>query len=234
MSKRTGGAAETQAGSAASTKSAEKTLLASVLLSAPGPLVMGLGLLLGRSSTQLADFVRRTAELVAIIVSWLVYRITHRSGDGDRDDARAEAADARTSAEAADHKAKLERLANTAVGIAMCIGGLAMLAVAFRTTDGEKGNVIPALVIAVLGVTVNAWFWLRYRKLDRAHPNAIVAVQSNLYRTKTIVDTCVTAALATVAIAPASAAAAYMDIAGTIVVAIYLIGNGAVTAFKAA
>src|SRR5690606_28324767 len=140
---------------------------------------------------------------------------------------------ARTSA-AADHKAKLERLANTAVGIAMCIGGLAMLAVAFRTTAGEKGNVIPALVIAALGVAFNAWFWLRYRKLDRANPNAIVAVQTNLYGTKTIVDTSVTAALATVAIAPASPAAAYMDIAGTIVVAVYLVGNGAVTAFKAA
>ena len=47
----------------------QRTLLAAMLLSLPGPLVLGAGLLLGRSSTQLADFIRRTAELGAIIVS---------------------------------------------------------------------------------------------------------------------------------------------------------------------
>ena len=40
------------------TKSGTKTLLLSVLMSAPGPLVVGLGLLAVRSSTQIADFVR--------------------------------------------------------------------------------------------------------------------------------------------------------------------------------
>ena len=39
-------------------KSRSQTLLASVLLSAPGPVVIGLGLLVGRSSTQMADFLR--------------------------------------------------------------------------------------------------------------------------------------------------------------------------------
>ena len=45
----------------------QRTLLAAMLLSLPGPLVLGAGLLLGRSSTQLADFIRRTAELGAQI-----------------------------------------------------------------------------------------------------------------------------------------------------------------------
>ena len=58
------------------TKSGSRTLLMSVLMSAPGPLVVGLGLLSGRSSTQIADFVRRSAELLAIIMSFVVYRIT--------------------------------------------------------------------------------------------------------------------------------------------------------------
>lgn len=53
-------------------QSGERTLLASVLLSSPGPIVVGAGLLIGRSSTQLADFIRRTAELAAIVVSWAV------------------------------------------------------------------------------------------------------------------------------------------------------------------
>ncbi len=190
-------------------KSGERTLLASVLLSAPGPLVVGIGLALGRSSTQLADFIRRTAELVAIIVSWVIFRVTNKDGEQD-----------------AAKKARLERVAGLCVGVAMCVSGTAMLALALFTQGGEKGNVVPGLVIAILGVTTNAWFWLCYRKLNRAQPNAILAVQSRLYRAKALVDACVTAALATVAGAPASVAAFYMDLAGSVAVALYLIISG--------
>lgn len=59
-------------------KSGERTLLASVVMSSPGPIVVGVALYFGRSSTQLADFIRRSAELIAIIVSWIVFRIVQR------------------------------------------------------------------------------------------------------------------------------------------------------------
>lgn len=192
--------------------SGKKTLFASVLLSAPGPVVVGVGLLLGRSSTQLADFMRRTAELIAILVAWAVYNATHKREDMD-----------------AQNKARLERIANLCVGAAMCVSGAAMLVAALFSGGGEKGNVIPGLAIAILGVITNTWFWFRYRRLDRNSPNAILAVQSRLYRAKSLVDTCVTAALAAVAIAPASATAHYMDIAGSVVVAAYLAVSGAIT-----
>ena len=45
-------------------RSGYRTLRLSVLLSAPGPLVLGLGLMVGHSSTQISDFTRRTAELM--------------------------------------------------------------------------------------------------------------------------------------------------------------------------
>lgn len=198
-------------------KSGERTLLASVLLSAPGPLVMGLGLFLGRSSTQLADFIRRTVELAAIIVSWVVYRTTHKSVEID-----------------AARGARLERMANRTVGAAMCLSGAAILLVALLASGGEKGNVVPGLVIALLGVVTNSWFWLRYRALNRASPNAILAVQSKLYRAKSLVDACVTAALVAVVVSPGSAAAHFLDIAGSAAVAVYLTVNGAVTIVGAA
>lgn len=193
-------------------KSARKTLLASVILSSPGPVVVGLGLLVGRSSTQLADFIRRTAEFAAIIVSWVIYGVTNKDADVDR-----------------RRKTRLERIANLCVGAAMCLSGAAMLLITFLSNHSEKGNVIPGLVIAILGVTTNTWFWLRYRKLDRENPNVILAVQSKLYRAKSLVDACVMISLAAVAIAPASMAATYMDIAGSVVVAVYLIINGVIT-----
>ncbi len=196
-------------------KSGQRTLLASVILSAPGPVVVGLGLLVGRYSTQLADFIRRTAEFVAIVVSWVIYGMTNQDADAD-----------------AKRKTRLERTANLCVGAAMCLGGAAMLLIAFLSDHSEKGNVIPGLIIAVLGVIANTIFWLRYRKLNRENPNAILAVQSRLYRAKSLVDTCVTLALATVAIAPASMAALYMDIAGSVAVAVYLIVNGVITCIR--
>lgn len=192
--------------------SGQKTLLTSVVMSTPGPLVVGIGLALGRSSTQLADFIRRTAELIAIVVSWVIYRATNNAADVD-----------------IQRKKRLERIANLCVGAAMCLSGAAMLLIAVLSDHGEKGNVIPGLVIALLGVLTNTWFWLRYRRLDREAPNAILAVQSRLYRAKALVDACVTIALSTVAIAPASTAALYMDIAGSVVVAVYLLINGIMT-----
>ena len=39
-------------------KSGYQTLLTSMLLSSPGPLVLGLGLTVGHSSRQLSDFTR--------------------------------------------------------------------------------------------------------------------------------------------------------------------------------
>ena len=193
-------------------KLGERTLLASVVLSSPGPIVVGIGLFLGKSSTQLADFIRRTAELAAIIVSWAVYRVTHKGTEYDE-----------------NHRLRLERIANYCVGAAMCLSGIAMLIVALLYPAEEKGNVIPGLIIAILGVTTNTWFWIRYRMLNKANPNSILAIQSRLYSAKAVVDTCVAAALIVVAISPGSPAAYFMDIAGSGAVALYLFINGAVT-----
>jgi divalent metal cation (Fe/Co/Zn/Cd) transporter len=190
-------------------KSGERTLLASVVMSSPGPIVVGVALFFGRSSTQIADFIRRAAELVSIIVSWIVFRILHKSGEPD-----------------VVRKDKLERTANLCVGIAMCLSGAAMLFIALFSPNIEKGNVIPGLVIAVLGVTTNSWFWLRYRKLNREKPDAIFAVQSKLYCAKSVVDACVTISLTVVAAAPTSPTARYVDLGGSIIVAVYLIMNG--------
>ena len=192
-----------------SKKSGSRTLLMSVLLSAPGPLIIGLGLLVGRSSTQIADFIRRSAELLAIIMAYVVYQITTK--DGVCDEVR---------------KAKLERLSNIFVGAMMCVGGTFMVALALLSDNADKGNVIPGLVIALLGVIANSIFWVKYTKLNNAEPNAILAVQARLYRAKTLVDGCVTTALLSVVIAPASQLSIWLDFIGSIIVAVYLIWCG--------
>ena len=195
-----------------SPKSGSRTLLWSVLMSSPGPLVVGLGLLAGRSSTQIADFVRRSSELLAIVMAFVVYRLT--TGHGSCDEVR---------------KTRLERISNTFVGAMMCIGGGFMVMLTLLSDGADKGNVIPGLTIAVLGVIANTLFWRKYTRLNRAEPNAILAVQARLYRAKSLVDGCVTIALLSVAIAPGSRLSVQLDFIGSLIVAAYLIWCGVKT-----
>lgn len=196
-------------------KSGGRTLLWSVLMSSPGPLILGVGLIFGRSSTQIADFVRRSSELLAIIMSFAVFRLTTK--DGYTDTAK---------------KEKLERLTNIFVGAMMCLGGGIMLVLAFVSEEGEKGNVIPGLCIAVLGVVANTVFWRRYTALNKKEPNSILAVQARLYRAKSLVDACVTLALGSVAVFPGSEFSAWLDLIGSAVVAVYLIWCGIKTVWE--
>ena len=196
-------------------KSGAKTLLWSIIMSSPGPLVVGLGLLAGRSSTQIADFVRRSAELLAIIMSFVVYTTVTKKGTTDE-----------------IKKEKMERASNIFVGSMMCLAGAIMVALALTINNEDKGNVIPGLAIAVLGVIANSIFWRRYTRLNKSEPNPIMAVQSRLYRAKTFVDASVTIALLSVLIAPKTMISYWLDIIGSIIVAIYLIWCGVQTVIE--
>ena len=196
-------------------KSGERTLLMSVLMSSPGPIVVGAGLFMGQSATQLADFIRRTAELLSIIISFVVYKVVHKKESFDP-----------------AKKQRLEHLANYCVGIAMIFSGAIMILIALLSTESETGNVIPGLVIAMLGVLANSIFFFKYGSLNRKNPDIILAAQSKLYGAKALVDISVVTALIIVAIFPETKLALYVDKIGSVIVAIYLIFTGIMTVKK--
>ena len=191
--------------------SREKTLLTALLLSAPGPLVVGIALMSSHSTTQLADFIRRGVELVAIFISWWVFRQLQRNAKLGKVD-----------------QTRLERAAGLSTAGAMACSGVVLLVVALsRLSVFEPGgNVTVGLTIAVLGLVTNGWFWWRYTVLTREQYSAVIAAQQQLYRAKASVDLCVVAALAAVAIAPAHPATHYVDLLGSVMVAIYLLWSG--------
>lgn len=156
-------------------KSGQKTLLLSVLMSTPGPLIVGIGLIIGNSSTQLADFIRRSLELLAIILAFIVYLVTTKDDNISN-----------------NKKQKLESITNNCVSTMMTICGIIMLMVSIFSQSTEKGNVILGLLIAAMGMIANSIFWIRYHHLGIKTNNNILKVQSNLYRAKTFVDTSVT------------------------------------------
>jgi divalent metal cation (Fe/Co/Zn/Cd) transporter len=195
--------------------SREKTLLTALLLSAPGPLVTGMALLSSHSTTQLADFVRRGIELVAIFVSWWAFRRLH----GDVPSGAAQ-------------QARLERVARLTTAGAMAGSGGALLVVTLSRWSAFEpgGSVIMGLTIAFLGLVTNGWFWRRYRALTREQYHSVIAGQAQLYRAKTAVDLCVVVALAAVAVAPDHPLTHYVDLLGSIGVAGYLLWSGVRTA----
>ena len=190
-------------------KSGYRTLLMSVLLSSPGPLVLGLGLTVGRSSTQLADFARRTAELLALITAFAVYGVTIRRENMDT-----------------VKKRELERKGNLFSGTIMCLSGLIMLLLAIFGGSEDKGNVLPALIIAFLGVVTNVFFWRKYTVLHRTGGNSILGVQARLYGAKSAVDICVTLALVAVLTFPGTKLSFYIDSAGSVFVSLYMLRCG--------
>ncbi len=188
-------------------KSEKRTMLMSVVMSAPGPLILLFALTAGTSSTQIADLVRRSAELLALILAYITFCLTEQFDDPAK-------------------KAQYERRANLFTGLMMCLGGGIMLVLALVSGQEAQGSVIPSMAIALMGVIANSLFWRKYTKLNQADPNAIVAVQARLYRAKALVDTCVVIALLGVWLLPGSKTAYYLDMVGSGIVALYLVNCG--------
>ena len=195
-------------------KPGKNTLLMSVIMSSPGPIVIGLGLMVGQSSTQLADFVRRSIELVAIILSFVVFCLTSKENYDD------------------NKRRRLEKNNNLFVSCSMIISGIIMILIALLFPSEDKGNVIPGLVIAGLGVTANSIFWIRYKILGNKSLNTILITQSKLYRAKTFVDASVVLALFVVLVSQDKNVSFYFDLVGTICVSLYLVYTGITTLIK--
>ena len=191
--------------------SREKTLLTALLLSTPGPLVTGLAAMSSHSTTQLADFIRRSVELVALFLSWWVFRRLQRNPAMSEAD-----------------RSRLDLVVGLSVAGTMICSGVVMsiLAISRWSVFEPGGNVVPGLIIAVLGLIFNGWFWRRYAAMTREKYSSVIAAQQKLYLAKASVDLCVVIALAAVAIAPTHPATRYVDILGSIIVAGYLLWSG--------
>lgn len=189
----------------------ERTLLAAVLLSAWAPLATGIAVITSHSTTQLADFVRRTVELIALFISWRVFRYLAHGREPD----------ART-------RALVERVAGLSVAAALICSAVVMSALALSRglAYSPGGNVHPGLAIAGLGLITNLWFWRRYVDLAREQYSSVIEAQCHLYRAKALVDLCVITALAAVALAPSHMATRYVDLLGSLAVAAYLLWSG--------
>ncbi len=190
--------------------SGERTLRTALLLSAPGPLLTAYAALRSPSATQLADCLRRSTELVAVVAALVIYRMLRADGGTDP-----------------ERKPRLERICGLLVGGAMALCGLLMLAASLlRLAQHADVSASPlGLGIAAAGLIANGVFYLRYRALSRAE-GAVLRTQERLYRAKALVDLCVTLSLSCLLLAPGLALSRYADSAGSLLVACYLLYSG--------
>lgn len=189
----------------------ERTMFTSFLISSFGPIATGIPAVMSRSATQIADFLRRTAELVSLFVSWWVFRKLHKEAEVDT-----------------AYGERMEYIANMTVFGAMICSGVAMFVVGVSRLFIYRisGNVIMGLSVAVLGLLVNIWFWRRYSIMVREEFDFVIAGQLKLYRAKVFADVAVVAALTTVTIIPNHFITQYIDAFGCIIVSFYLFYSG--------
>lgn len=198
-------------------KSRQRTLLTAILLSMWAPLTTGWAVLLSHSTTQTADFIRRTVELFALLVSYLIFR--HIVSQPHIEPSQQE---------------RLEKITAICVAGAMFCSGITMLILGISRlqTFTPGGNVYPGLAIAFLGILVNTGFWRRYARFNKENPQTVMGAQQTLYRAKAFIDLCVLLALTAVALDPYHPSTRYIDISGSFVVALYLLGSGIKTFCK--
>ncbi len=188
-----------------------RTLVLSIVFSSFGPFVTGYALLMNTAATQLADFIRRSAELgVLIMALWIFNALRGAATESGRG-------------------ARLAKRLYLASGSALVLSGLFLVVLFIRglfEPSIPEGDVRVGLAVALLGILFNGFFFIRYLRFDREATHAVMKSQSRLYQAKAIVDLNVVVALGSVLFFEASRASHYLDQAGTLIVASYLLVRG--------
>lgn len=182
-----------------------KNLIFALCISVPGPVALAISMLDGTSATETADLVRRSCELLSILLAYIVFEITVRKLSGNE-----------------KKRERLEVFVKYFTGCAMCISGAIMIYVAIAGFGGEKGNVTTSLVLAVIGAVVNAKLYVNYKAMQ----NAVLSVQAKLHRVKMFFDALMVVILLIWMIVPSDTVKVYTDFIGSLAISGYIIWSG--------
>ena len=185
-----------------------KTLILSVVFSSFGPIVTFIAMMMNSSSTQIADFIRRTVELSVLVLALYLYLRIHKK-------------------EISNHtvtmfKVSMYRL----LAIVLLISSLVLVylfILALINPSMPEGSVWLGLSIAILGLLFNGYFMIRYKKFNHQKESFVMDSQSKMYQAKTLLDLNVVIALSAIVIFKESNLSYWIDTLGTLIIAIYLL-----------
>ncbi len=176
-----------------------RNLITAVIFSIPGPVVLALSL--GGSMTQLADFLRRSCELLSVMLALWVFEISHRSE--------------------ACRQRNMEAAVRIATSASMVFSGAVISWLAVSRFGSQRGSVITSLVLAILGAAVNGRLYLGCRKLH----HGVLNIQAKLYCVKMFLDIWMAGVLLICTFA-SDPVRGYADLIGSVSIAVYVIVNG--------
>ena len=164
---------------------------------------------LGGSIALVADLLRASAELLAMVLSWLALRAVRRAPR----DVFNYGLD------------KLESAASVVVGGALLVSFVVVLvgAIARLVAPTPIGNASLGLVAAVVGTAGSVWLWRRNYVIARRAASPVMEAHWRLYRSKTVTNGTVAVSVGIALAFKDHAWAAYADPLGSLVIAGYLL-----------
>ncbi len=189
----------------------ERTLRAAWLISLWAPLGTGVAMVLGRSTVLFADFLRRSSELLALFLAWLVIRKVSQGKN----------------ARFNYGYGKLENLSSLIVATVMVFSFVIIaFSAAGRILDPRPLAILwPGILVASGGLIVNSWFWRRTSALNREESTPVFEAHWRLYRAKSIIDLAVLITLGMSALLRDYNWSVYIDPAGSLIIAVFLLGS---------
>ena len=185
-------------------KETKSTMKKAICIGVLSSLTTGIAAAMGGTLTLYADFCRRFLEMLATVVSFCVYRWMGKHTEIP-----------------IEQQGKIKKRTCAITGIAMVLSSilLALVSVLGFSTEPYEGNVIPGFIIAVLGVLLNFYFFISYKKSLKRQFDAIIHSQYVMYRAKTGVDTCVVFTLGCILFVPKWSLLPWIDLGCTLIVA---------------
>ncbi len=185
----------------------KKALVIGVLSS----VTTGISALMGGTMTLYADFCRRFLEFLATLVSFFTYCWVGKNSQISK-----------------EIHIKVQRRACITTGLAMSCSSILLIFVSIAgfSTEPYEGNVIPGFIIAVLGVILNFYFYVSYRRALAKQSDPIIHSQCMMYRAKTGVDSCVVLTLGCILFVPNWTLLPWIDLGCTLIVACCLFIEG--------
>lgn len=185
----------------------KKALVIGVLSS----VTTGISAVVGGTMTLYADFCRRFLEFLATLVSFFTYRWI-----GKRPKLSSEI------------QKKIQKRACVVTGAAMVCSSilLAFVSITGFSVEPYNGNVIPGFIIAILGVILNGYFFVSYKRSLAKQFDPIIHSQYMMYRAKTGVDSCVVLTLGCILFIPKWEFLPWLDLGCTLIVACCLLVEG--------
>ncbi len=190
-------------------KDKERTLRAAWIISSGAPLVTGFAFYLSGSVSVLADFFRRTLELMVLFSNWLIYKKILKS-------------------EEAEKKIDTKKLEGYAARGVMVVMAISFFVIFFNAVTQLKdpeplGEIWAAMTIGILGIVVNGGFWWKNRSLAKKEESSIFFAQWKLYRAKSLMDITLIIILSSSRIFEDYPLSLYFDPVGSIIMSFFLL-----------